>query len=179
MDWSKWNPFKFKRGKKEETSVPVASSGAAMQPAGTQSWPMIEPSRMIQEFWRDPFSAFGQMDRWFGDFSATRFNPSVNVVDDGQALRVSAELPGLEKDDVSLVIEDGSLTLRGEKKYDESHEKDGCYRIERAHGMFARTIPLPTGLDTSKAEAEFKNGVLEVTVPKLEGAVSGRKLAIK
>jgi HSP20 family protein len=94
------------------------------------------------------------------------------VVDEGKILRVTIELPGMKKDDLKISVEDRALVLRGEKKQDVHSEEDGCYRLERAYGVFARTIPLPDDADPDHALAKFDNGVLTLTVPKKEALKS-------
>ena len=86
----------------------------------------------------------------------------------GQILRVTVELPGMEREDLNVSVEDGAIVLRGEKKQDVHSEEDGCYRLERAYGAFTRTIPMPENADPDHALAKFDNGVLTLTVPKQE-----------
>ena len=119
------------------------------------------------------------MDRWFGDFSPAAFNPRVDVVDDGDALRITAELPGMERQDVEVTVEDDFIVLRGEKKLEKKNEEKGCYRVERSFGSFQRVIPLPEGVEPDRAEARFENGTLTIRLPKAASAKSeGRKLEI-
>jgi HSP20 family protein len=127
---------------------------------------MYDPFRMVQDVLRDPFSGRGQLDRWFGDFSPSAFQPSIDVEEESDALRITAELPGLTREDVQIQVEDDALVLRGEKKLESKSEDKGCFRIERAFGSFERVIPLPDGIDTSRAEAKFENGVLTIRIPK-------------
>jgi HSP20 family protein len=187
LDLSKWNPFKFLRKTPEEKRAEPSSS-AAMTTAGNlpASWPessrllMADPFRMMQELVRDPFASFGQLDRWFGDFSPSVFQPRIDIVDDGDALRITAELPGMERQDVEILVEDEALVLRGEKKLESKSEEKGCYRLERAFGSFQRVIPLPDGADVTRAEASFDKGVLTVRIPKSAAEKSGvRRLEIK
>ncbi|MGD7411743.1 Hsp20/alpha crystallin family protein, partial [Ralstonia pseudosolanacearum] len=114
----------------------------------------------------EPLTGFGGLDRWFGDFSSSRFQPRIDVVDDGTALRITAELPGMDREEVQMTIEDGALVLRGEKKQDIRSEENGCYRLERAYGAFMRSIPLPEGLDLDHIEARFERGLLTLRLPK-------------
>jgi HSP20 family protein len=188
FDLSKWNPFKFFRKTPEEkrsepsSSASLATTGGNL-PAG---WPdasrflMADPFRMMQEMLRDPFTGFGQLDRWFGDFSPGVFQPRIDVVDDGDALRISAELPGMDRQDVEILVEDDALVLRGEKKLESEKEEAGCYRLERAFGSFQRVIPLPEGVDVDRAEASFDKAVLTIRIPKIAAAKSDvRRLEIK
>ncbi|MGF6440981.1 Hsp20/alpha crystallin family protein [Paraburkholderia youngii] len=176
-DPKKWNPFKFLRGTLRKTDADNPES----TPAGEQwrsAWPDIprlfsrEPWRAVEEFFHDPFAGRGALERWFGDFSSSRFQPRIDVVDEGPVLRVTAELPGMEREDVRASVEDGAIVLRGEKKQDVHSEENGCYRLERAHGRFVRTIPMPEYADPGRALAKFDNGVLMLTVPKTEPAPS-------
>jgi HSP20 family protein len=129
----------------------------------------------VEEFLHDPFAGRGALERWFGDFSSSRFQPRIDVVDEGKVLRVTAELPGMERDDVDVSVEDGAIVLRGEKKQDVRSAEDGCYRLERAYGCFLRTIPMPENADPDHALAKFDNGVLTLTVPKTEPARSASR----
>jgi HSP20 family protein len=134
----------------------------------------------MQELLRDPFAGFGQVDRWFGDFSPSMFEPRVDVVDDGNALRIVAELPGIDRQDLEIAVEDDALVLRGEKKLESKNEEKGCYRVERAFGSFQRVIPLPQGVDVKRAEANFDKGTLTVRIPKAtEEKSSAQRIDIK
>jgi len=131
-------------------------------------------------FFRDPWGHFEQMDRWFGDFSPRRYAPNLEVSDDDKALRVTAELPGMSKDDVRLQIDDNLLIISGEKKNEEDKKDDGVFRMERYYGYFQRAIPLPEDIDKENVDAEFKKGVLTVRIPKLESTKTrGRHIEVK
>ena len=90
--------------------------------------------------------------------------PSVELVETDDGLRVSAELPGLDEKDVELLIDDGVLTLRGEKRAEVTDKERGY--TERSYGRFERVIALPFAVEEDKADATFKNGVLSVTLPR-------------
>ena len=124
--------------------------------------------RAMEDFFHDPFAAHGPLERWFGDFSSSRFQPRIDVVDEGKTLRVSVELPGMDREDLTVSVEDRALVLRGEKKQDIYSEEDGCYRLERAYGVFTRTIPMPEDADPDHALAKFDKGALTLTVPRRE-----------
>ncbi|GLK65344.1 hypothetical protein GCM10017635_28190 [Paracoccus kondratievae] len=94
--------------------------------------------------------------------------PSVEISETDKAISVTAELPGLEEKDVEVLLEDGLLTLRGEKT---TSTEDSERRFsERVYGRFERRIPLPAGIDEGAVEASFRNGVLTVTLPRTETA---------
>lgn len=82
-------------------------------------------------------------------------------------------------DDIQLDFQNGSLLLRGEKKQSNESKEEGYYRTERSYGFFQRSVPLPAEVDVDKAEATFKNGVLDVRLPKTEPKQSGKRLKIK
>jgi HSP20 family protein len=172
-DPKKWNPFKFLRGSGRKPGADSAQTSADGE-ASRVGWPDVQRLfsrdswRAMEDLFLDPFAARGALERWFGDFSSSRFQPRIDVVDEGKILRVSVELPGMEREDLTVNVEDGALVLRGEKKQDVHSEEDGCYRLERAYGTFTRTIPMPENADPEHALAKFDKGVLTLTVPKRE-----------
>jgi HSP20 family protein len=92
--------------------------------------------------------------------------PSLDVYEEKNELVVKAEIPGLSKDDIEITLSNSTLTLKGEKKKEEEVKEKDYYRCEREYGAFLRTVDLPAEVDTDKAKAVFKNGVLEVRLPK-------------
>ena len=106
---------------------------------------------------------------------AAGFWPQVDVTETDKEIKVYAEIPGVEPKDIDVGIEDGVLTIKGEKKYEREEKEKGQYRMERSYGSFERAIELPAEVDESKAKAEFKKGVLRLTLPKRPGAPSRRK----
>ena len=99
-----------------------------------------------------------------------RFMPALDVTEDESMLSLTAELPGVSKDDIDVSIEDGVLSLRGEKKEEAKSEGTGWHRLERRYGRFERRIRLPDYVDAENVDAEFKDGVLKLSVPKAERA---------
>lgn len=102
--------------------------------------------------------------------------PHLEVTDSEQEVRVTAELPGMNEKDVELLVEDGVLTVRGEKK-SETEDKERGYS-ERFYGRFERRIALPSNVEEEGAKAAFRDGVLTVTLPKSSDAARGRRIAI-
>ncbi|MHB0981375.1 MAG: Hsp20/alpha crystallin family protein [Thermoleophilia bacterium] len=96
--------------------------------------------------------------------------PSVDVVETKDAITLKAELAGMDPNDITLEVEDNVLTVSGERRFQEEVDEDKYYRIERRYGSFSRSIALPQGADPERIEAEYENGVLAVTVPKVEAA---------
>ena len=100
----------------------------------------------------------------------TEWTPSVDIIEDEKEWLVKADLPEVSKEDVKVTVENGVLTLTGERKL-EKEEKDKKYhRIERSYGIFLRSFTLPDATDGTKVNAEFKDGVLKVHLPKTEKA---------
>lgn len=114
-------------------------------------------------------------DGLFSDFDgdvtfASQWAPRVDVVEQKDAYMIKAELPGVSKNDVKIVLQENVLTIKGEKKQ-ESEQKDSDYhRIERSYGTFERSFTLPTGVRSDKIDATYKDGVLTITLPKAEEA---------
>jgi HSP20 family protein len=94
--------------------------------------------------------------------------PKVDVIDRDEEVVVRAEVPGVEKDDLDVSLSENALTIKGETKHEEKEEKGDYHRSEISRGAFTRTVMLPAVVDTDKAKAEFKDGVLELTMPKVE-----------
>jgi HSP20 family protein len=92
--------------------------------------------------------------------------PAIDLIDKKDKLIAKVELPGIDKKDVKLSITDNNLTIQGEIKKEEEIKKEDYYYRERAYGNFARTISLPAEVDKEKISAKFKNGILEITMPK-------------
>lgn len=104
--------------------------------------------------------------------------PAMDVVEAEDHLLITAELPGMKKEDVKITIENGVLAISGEKKNASEEEKKGFHLMERRFGAFRRTVTLPRKLDAAKAEASFEDGVLGVRIPRSEEA-KPRELEIK
>jgi HSP20 family protein len=124
---------------------------------------------------------FGEeMDRLFGDFgfgalgNAT-WAPQVEVFERNNQLVVRADLPGMTKDNVDVDVTDDALVIRGERNSEREEEDEGYYRSERSYGSFYRRIPLPESVNAEQAKADFRNGVLEITMPASQGAEQKRR----
>jgi HSP20 family protein len=101
-----------------------------------------------------------------GGAAGRRWVPAMDLVETEDQLVLRADLPGLAKDDVDIEIKDGVLTIAGERKAEHERKGEGFYRVERAFGRFSRSLSLPDGIDAEKIAADFKDGVLEVRIPK-------------
>ena len=100
----------------------------------------------------------------------TFWNPAVDIVEQEDAYIVEAELPGLTKNDVKISVQGNVLTMRGERKSEQEENKRNYHRNERAYGSFVRSFTLPSYVQTDKIEAQYKNGILTITLPKAEEA---------
>jgi HSP20 family protein len=125
-------------------------------------------NRVFDDFWGQPWLA-GRSEGFIG------FAPQVDVTETDKEVKICAEIPGVEPKDIDVSIEENLLTIKGEKKSEREEDEKGQYRMERSYGSFERSIPLPMAVDETKAKAEFKNGVLRLTLPKRAGAESRRK----
>jgi HSP20 family protein len=96
--------------------------------------------------------------------------PSVDIVERDDEILVRAEVPGVNKEDLDVSMTDDSITIKGKTRHEEKEEKGDYYRCEISSGSFSRTLPLPSSVNTEKAKTSFKDGLLEITVPKNEKA---------
>jgi HSP20 family protein len=128
-----------------------------------------EMERMMEDFFRRPFSMFPAIWPNMG-FSEEELSPAVDIFEQDDAVVVKAELPGMKKEDINVELNDGVLRITGEKKREEKVEKKDYYRLERSVGSFERRISLPSGIETEKTKASFKDGVLEIQIQKTEKA---------
>jgi len=138
---------------------------------------------------RSPFEALerqmeGMFDRVLGwptrrlDADYVGWVPPLDMVDRKNEIVLRADLPGLERKDIQLSVESGVLTLQGSRQQEKEEKDDDCYAMERWAGAFSRSIALPQGVDPERVEASFRNGVLEMRIPKTKEA-KGKKIDIK
>ncbi len=106
------------------------------------------------------------------------YQPRVDIIDEKDAVIVSAELPGVDKNNISIELENRVLTLSAEKKSELKEEKDGFYRSERVYGTFQRSFRVPEVVNPDEISADYSNGVLKVTLPKRPEAAP-RQIEIK
>lgn len=109
---------------------------------------------------------------------AVAVRPAIDVEETADALKITVEVPGLEKDAVDVSIEDSQLTISGEKQVSEDREEANVHVRERRYGRFKRTLTLPSSVDTSQADARYENGLLLITFPKSD-EVKPRRLEVK
>ena len=133
----------------------------------------VNPFALMRQFTED-------MDRSFtGTSSAGVWRPTLEVKQKEGNLVITAELPGLRKEDVTVNVTDNTLTLEGERKQEKEEKREGFYHSERSYGKFVRSIPLPEGAKVDQTAAQFKDGVLEITIPVPEPKAKSQKIQIK
>ena len=97
-----------------------------------------------------------------------RWMPAMDLVESGDHFVLRADLPGMSEEDVKIELEDGTLTVSGERNAEHEEREEGYYRVERAFGAFSRSLTLPKGIDADGVTANFDRGVLEIRIPKPE-----------
>ena len=130
--------------------------------------------RTLQEEVNRLFST--NLNRSFGDEGIGRgaWSPSVDIYENKDQIVLEAELPGMKQEDFDLTIENNVITLRGERRFEKTDDADNYHRVERSYGSFTRSFTLPQTVSAEGATAEYRNGVLRVTLPKREEAKSRR-----
>jgi HSP20 family protein len=152
-------------------------SEAAKEPAADEEEPMTFLTRF--ERW-DPFEELTtlrtRMDRLWSRMSAedaasiADWSPTSDVIESKDEIVIKAELPGIDEKKVDVEIENGVLTIKGERNAEKEPEEKGFRRVERSYGSFLRSFTLPASVEPEKVSATFTNGLLEVHLPKKEGA---------
>jgi HSP20 family protein len=132
------------------------------------------PLRELEEFQNRILSAFNPASTRHGNgqesLALAEWAPLVDIAEDDREYLITAELPEVKKDDVRVTVENGVLTITGERKFEREEKNKKWHRVERAYGSFARSFALPDNGDAAKVNAEFKDGVLKVRVTKSEAA---------
>ena len=131
-------------------------------------WSIFDELSALQKDFNRVFSDAGLVPSDEARFPGGLLQPKVNVAETEKEVTVSAELPGMDEKDVSIEIDEQSLTLQGEKKAEQEEKGKNWHRREYSYGKFYRVIGLPAAVDTGKATARFRKGILEVTLPKRE-----------
>jgi HSP20 family protein len=145
----------------------------------------LAPARSFRNvFATDPFLTFqNRLGRFFGEPFAglmpyvpegeeflTTWAPACDIYETDKEIVIKAELPEIDKKDVAVSLENNVLTIRGERKFNEETKRENYHRVERRYGEFIRSFSLPTFVDPNAIKAEFKEGLLNITLPKREEA---------
>jgi HSP20 family protein len=183
--------FKNKNSKERESSedkvkgssTAIETTGERRQPATSRPQSPFTFMRRFSEEMDRLFEDFGfgrgwqlsALERSYDPFSSAVWSPQVEVFTRDKQLVVRTDLPGMTKDDIKVDITDDALVIRGERKSEREEDEEGYYRSERSYGSFYRQIPLPQGIDAKDATADFRNGVLEISMPAPETAERARR----
>jgi HSP20 family protein len=123
-------------------------------------------SQLLPQGWFHPL-------RWERPLLPELHAPELDVIDRDGEVFVTAEIPGVKKEDLQISLAGNMLTIKGETRSEEKEEKGEYYRCEISRGLFSRSVLLPTAVDDSKAKAEIRDDMLEITLPKADGAKKG------
>ena len=124
---------------------------------------IFDPFGALRDF-RDFFQGGLISDRLFGDFSL----PEVDMIDEGDKIRIKADMPGVDKQDIKVKVEKNNVIISAEKEHEEEKKEENYYYKERSSRHYYRSIPLPTEVDSKNTKATFKNGTLEIVLKKKE-----------
>ncbi len=166
-----------------EKSVPISRQGTSrsMTEPGRQWDPFGSLHREMDELFNSLRSNFWQGGRGselastWPSVGGEVMAPAVDIAEANGQYEVTAELPGMDPEQVEVKLADGRLTIKGEKKEEKEEEKEGYYLSERRFGSFQRSFAVPEGIDPEKISAEFKNGVLKISIPKTPEAQQKEK----
>lgn len=155
------------------------SSGEGKSELQKYSSPFEEMEQMFEDFLQRRFLTPSWLPRLrFPDFADV--STSVDMFEEGEDLVIKAEIPGMKKEEISIDFSGDIVTISGEKKSEEKTERKDFYRVERSFGSFSRKLRLPVEIQIDKSHASFKNGVLEIRMPKSEAEKQKvRKIEVK
>ena len=133
-------------------------------------WDPFRDLNMLQDRMNRLFDNAGR--NWSNEEPAatTTWSPAVDIFETDGEIVVKAELPGMERKDITLNLENNVLTLRGERRFEKETKDENYHRIERAYGGFSRAFSIPATVDEEKIRAEYKDGVLKIVLPKKDQA---------
>ena len=186
---------------------PSQRSANAQQGGYSQESPMQSSREMTRHSEPSDYAAFGpfsmmrrlseDIDRMFENFGMGRgffptdfwqggreammaaWSPRIEMSEEDGKVRISADLPGVRREDLDVEVTDDAVTIEGERRHERTKEERGYYQSERSYGSFYRSIPLPEGVEPESATAEFKDGVLQIEIPAPERKSRTHKLEIK
>ena len=126
--------------------------------------------RMFDEFWRRPFPSLWAPERWRAPSRISLEVPAIDFYEEEEEFVIKADVPGMDKEDIEINLSGETLTIKGDKKKEEEVKEEGYWCRERSYGSFARSIEVPAGVKSDQVKATFKDGVLEIRLPKAEEA---------
>lgn len=168
------------------TKLPIKTDTKSTPPTRAASWhPFVDLRREVDKLFED--FGRGGLTNPFRPMNIETLlpnvgwsNPAVDIAEKDKAFEITAELPGLDAANVQLTLRNGNIVLKGEKQEDKEEKSKDYYLQERRYGSFERSFALPDGVDSSKIDATFRNGVLKVILPKtIEAQKPETKVEIK
>jgi HSP20 family protein len=171
-------------------SSQIEDNKAEQKPTAPQAWHPFENlrrevDRLFEDFgsnfWRAPSrrSGFQLEPFWRREWNVVS-TPAVDIIEKDNAFEVTADLPGMDEKNIEVTIDNGTLTIKGEKQEEKEEKKKDYHLQERRFGSFARSFRMPEGVDTDKIDAQFKGGVLRLTLPKTaEAQKPSKKIEVK
>ena len=164
-----------KKKEKEKKELVKVEPVKALSPFQEMERRFQEMEKRFEDFFRRPSSL---MPSWWPRLKMPEIeevSPSMDIFTEGDDVVVKAELPGMKKENIDLSLTKDTITISGEKRKEEKVERKDYYSLERSYGSFKRSFSLPAEVQTEKASAKFKDGVLEIRVPKTEEAKKKEK----
>ena len=140
--------------------------------ASLSTWNPFEELTGFRRVFDEPFAGFLRE----GVMTAGEWRPLMDVVETKDGISLKVEVPGVKQEDIEISLEDSTLTVKGERKHESEVNEEGYNRVERSYGTFQRSVVLPPTVDAGRVKATYKDGVLEIQLPKKEEA---RPKAIK
>ena len=133
-------------------------------------WDPFRDLNMLQDRMNQLFDNPGRGWRDNEPSATTTWSPAVDIYETESAIVVKAELPGMERKDITLNLENNVLTLRGERRFEKETKEENYHRIERSYGGFSRAFSIPVTVNEEKIQADYKDGVLKILLPKKDQA---------
>lgn len=143
--------------------------------------PFMSLHRQMNRLFDDVFRGFAMpaIERSAGEQGSMALQPEIDVSETDKAYKVCADLPGVSEQDLDVRIEQDVLTIRAERKQERKEDQEDYHLVERSHGMFQRSLRLPSNVDADNVQARFRDGVLTITVPKTDGGQRSRRIQIQ
>ncbi|WP_420427348.1 Hsp20/alpha crystallin family protein [Algiphilus sp.] len=184
MNWKKLSPWNW--FKKENQQVERPGGERAMRHPAAEH-PLARMHREMDRLFEDVFSSFGIPDPLMrgslpqpGGSWSNMLRPQLDISENDTGYTITVEIPGVERDDVDISVDDGTLLIRGEKRQSEEHHAGDFHAVERNYGRFQRVLDLPEDADEAQIAARFKDGVLSVHVPRRADAEQrGRRIEVQ
>ena len=169
-----WNWFKHEEDNSSSRShIPVkrnrSESGAVLPYVDSYNRPLSRLHQQMDELFDEAFRSFGFPKSQFGDLSRlaeTTFTPTLNIASEDDKYTLTVEVPGMKEEDIEVELNGDMLTIRGNKREEVENKDRHFYRIERHYGEFQRVLSLPSDTSSGDIQAEMKNGLLTITVPR-------------